>query len=75
VVTVKAAVALTGQRLYQAVGAALLTRRYGARDVGLEYYRGPGHAHLSAEVVTHHAARYFATPAPARSGRLLPRSP
>ena len=39
--------------------AALLTRRFGARDVGLETYAGPGLRQLSAADVTAHAARFF----------------
>lgn len=40
-------------------GAALLTRRYGARDVGLEYFSGPGHERIAADAVLAHAAKYF----------------
>jgi predicted Zn-dependent peptidase len=42
-------------------GAALLTRRYGARDVGLESYAGPGVGRLKAETVLAYAARFFTT--------------
>jgi len=40
-------------------GAALLTRRYGARDVGLEVYAGPGYQQLPADAVLAHAAKFF----------------
>jgi hypothetical protein len=40
-------------------GAVLLTRRYGARDVGLETYAGPGHDRIGADAVLAHAARFF----------------
>ncbi|GEM_PF-1621465 len=40
-------------------GAALLTRRYGARDVGLEAYAGPGHEHIRADAVLAHVAKFF----------------
>jgi len=39
--------------------AALLTRRYGIGDVGLETFTGPGHERLDAHQVLAHAARYF----------------
>src|SRR3954453_16158402 len=39
--------------------AALLTRRFGARDVGLESFAGPGLAGIPAEAVMAHVARFF----------------
>ncbi|HEX6871415.1 MAG TPA: insulinase family protein [Micromonosporaceae bacterium] len=40
-------------------GAALLTRRYGARDVGLEVFSGPGPEQIDADVVLAHARRFL----------------
>ena len=39
--------------------APLLMRRYGIRDVGLEFFAGPGPAAIGAEAVAAHVRRYF----------------
>lgn len=39
--------------------AVLLNRRFGANDLGLGVWQGPGYDRLTAEHVTEHAGRYF----------------
>jgi len=51
--------AAEGSHVTHPTAAALLNRRYGASDLGLGYWAGPGYDRLTPEQVTEHVRTYF----------------